>query len=104
MFWRTVGSVVLLVLGLGACTSEQSLPKVRKATPQEEMDATAEQADAGARTPPPPTPSKPAPVEVFLSDLEFQAISNGHGPVERNTSNGEAEPNDGKTLTLGGVT
>jgi hypothetical protein len=39
-----------------------------------------------------------------VSDLTFEVVSNGWGPVEKNTSNGEALPNDGKTITLNGVT
>ena len=47
---------------------------------------------------PPPPPSG----TVFVSDLPFQA-TNGWGPVERDTSNGEQAPGDGKPITLNGV-
>jgi hypothetical protein len=54
--------------------------------------------NAGA-APPPPTGST-----VFASDLAYQAISNGYGPVEKDTSNGEKLAGDGKTIALNGVT
>jgi hypothetical protein len=54
--------------------------------------------NAGA-APPPPTGAT-----VFASDLAYQAISNGYGPVEKDTSNGEKLAADGKTITLNGVT
>ena len=54
--------------------------------------------NAGA-APPPPTGAT-----VFASDLAYQAISNGYGPVEKDTSNGEKLAGDGKTITLNGVT
>jgi hypothetical protein len=38
-----------------------------------------------------------------VSDLPFTA-TNGWGPVERNTSNGEAVPGDGRPITLNGTT
>jgi hypothetical protein len=46
------------------------------------------------------------PVEVdYLSDLPFAtAPVNGWGPVERDRSNGETGPTDGKTITLQGKT
>lgn len=40
---------------------------------------------------------------TYLSDLAWTAATNGFGPVERDRSNGEALPNDGRTLTLNGV-
>lgn len=46
--------------------------------------------------PPPPTGT------VFVSDLPFQS-TNGWGPVERDTSNGEEAPGDGKPIMLNGV-
>jgi hypothetical protein len=54
--------------------------------------------NAGA-APPPPTGAT-----VFASDLAYQAISNGYGPVEKDTSNGEKPAGDGRTITLNGVT
>ncbi|MCB1015677.1 MAG: NPCBM/NEW2 domain-containing protein [Acidimicrobiales bacterium] len=47
---------------------------------------------------PPPTGSS------YLSDLAWSAMTNGWGPVERDTSNGEAAPFDGHPLTIGGTT
>lgn len=43
-----------------------------------------------------------APVEVYVSDLAFTEV-NGFGPVEKNTSNGEDQPNDGVAMMIGGV-
>ncbi|MPZ14509.1 MAG: hypothetical protein GEU73_08815 [Chloroflexi bacterium] len=39
-----------------------------------------------------------------LSDLDWTVVSNGWGPPERDTSNGEADPGDGQTLTINGAT
>jgi alpha-galactosidase len=39
----------------------------------------------------------------YLSDLPWESTSNGWGPVERNTSNGESRAGDGNPITLGGV-
>jgi hypothetical protein len=47
---------------------------------------------------PPPAPHG----DAYVSDLPFQS-TNGWGPVERDTSNGEADPGDGHPITLGGV-
>ena len=45
----------------------------------------------------------PAPVgDAYVSDLPFQS-TNGWGPVERDTSNGEDSAGDGHPMTLGGV-
>jgi hypothetical protein len=44
----------------------------------------------------------PAPA-VYLSDLSWTSMQNGWGPVERNRSNGENNPSDGRTITLNGV-
>ncbi|BBJ39035.1 hypothetical protein SSPO_017530 [Streptomyces antimycoticus] len=49
-------------------------------------------------TPPPPRG------EVAVSTLGFLTADNGWGPVERDHSNGESAPGDGKTLTVGGTT
>ncbi|PJJ53073.1 PQQ-dependent sugar dehydrogenase [Hymenobacter chitinivorans] len=40
---------------------------------------------------------------VYLSDLAWVAAGSGWGPAERDGSNGEQDPGDGKTLSLGGV-
>ena len=41
--------------------------------------------------------------DVFISDLPWLNESNGWGPVERDTSNGESASGDGKPITIGGV-
>jgi alpha-galactosidase len=41
---------------------------------------------------------------LFASDLTWTNVTNGWGPPERNTSNGELAAGDGKTITLNGVT
>lgn len=38
----------------------------------------------------------------YLSDLPRLSASNGYGPVEKDTSNGESAAGDGKPLTIGG--
>ncbi|WUT41831.1 NPCBM/NEW2 domain-containing protein [Streptomyces pseudovenezuelae] len=38
-----------------------------------------------------------------LGDLPWLSAANGYGPVERNTSNGEAAAGDGHPITIGGV-
>jgi beta-galactosidase GanA len=40
---------------------------------------------------------------VYVSDLPFFSATNGWGPVERDTSNGEQSAGDGKPITLNGV-
>ena len=49
--------------------------------------------------PPPP----PAGTDA-VSDLPFLSATNGWGPVERDTSNGEQAPGDGHPITINGVT
>ncbi|MFJ8601076.1 NPCBM/NEW2 domain-containing protein [Streptomyces shenzhenensis] len=39
----------------------------------------------------------------YLGDLPWLSATNGWGPAERNTSNGESAAGDGNPLTLGGV-
>jgi alpha-galactosidase len=39
----------------------------------------------------------------YLSDLPQLSASNGWGPVERDTSNGESKAGDGKPMTIGGT-
>src|SRR5207248_4897599 len=48
--------------------------------------------------PPPPPPGTDA-----VSDLPFFSATNGWGPVERDTSNGEQAAGDGKPITLNGT-
>jgi hypothetical protein len=49
-------------------------------------------------------PPPPAAGTDAVSDLPFLAASNGWGPVERDSSNGEASAGDGKPITIAGVT
>ncbi|MEW2295145.1 NPCBM/NEW2 domain-containing protein [Streptomyces sp. NPDC006743] len=39
----------------------------------------------------------------YLGDLPWMSATNGYGPVERNTSNGESAAGDGRPITVGGV-
>jgi hypothetical protein len=48
---------------------------------------------------PPPAPA----TDAFLSDLAWMSAGNGWGTVERDRSNGEAGPGDGRPMTIGGV-
>lgn len=41
--------------------------------------------------------------EGNVCDIPFLSASNGWGPVERDTSNGEQQPGDGHPITLNGV-
>lgn len=41
--------------------------------------------------------------EVYVSDLPWLDQSNGWGPIERDTSNGESAADDGRPITIGGV-
>jgi NPCBM/NEW2 domain/PA14 domain/Glycosyl hydrolases family 39 len=41
---------------------------------------------------------------VYLSDLQTVSARNGYGVFERDRSNGENQPNDGRTITLNGKT
>ncbi|MFJ1605975.1 NPCBM/NEW2 domain-containing protein [Streptomyces sp. NPDC088253] len=41
--------------------------------------------------------------DSYLGDLPWLSTTNGFGPVERNTSNGESAAGDGHPITLGGV-
>ncbi|MCX5203995.1 endo-alpha-N-acetylgalactosaminidase family protein [Streptomyces sp. NBC_00237] len=55
-------------------------------------------ATASVRTlPPPPTQ------DTYASDLDWTSMENGWGPAEKDLSNGETAPGDGKPITLGGV-
>jgi beta-galactosidase GanA len=51
------------------------------------------------RSIPPPPPAG----EDYVSDLPFLWATNGWGPVERDTSNGEQAAGDGRPITLNGV-
>jgi hypothetical protein len=52
---------------------------------------------------PSPTPSLTGSV-TFLSDMEFVTQTNGWGPVETDTSNGEKKLGDGHPITIAGQT
>ncbi|MFF3816597.1 NPCBM/NEW2 domain-containing protein [Streptomyces bluensis] len=45
----------------------------------------------------------PPPGTSYLSDLPWLSTTNGWGPVERDTSNGESAAGDGNPLTVGGT-
>ncbi|HYN96948.1 MAG TPA: beta-galactosidase [Pilimelia sp.] len=49
------------------------------------------------------TPGPTDPTTTPVSSLPFQSATNGWGPVERNTSNGEAAAGDGRPITLNGT-
>lgn len=50
-----------------------------------------------------PPPPPPAGTVVHLSDLAPFLADNGFGPVERDSSNGEAAAGDGRPITLNGI-
>jgi hypothetical protein len=50
---------------------------------------------------PSPTPSLTGSV-TYVSGMEFVPVTNGWGPVETDTSNGEKKLGDGHTITIGG--
>ena len=52
----------------------------------------------GTTTTPPPAGT------TYVSDLTWVSATNGHGPVEKDKSNGENLAGDGRTITLNGVT
>ena len=62
---------------------------------QEETDVHTE---ASVRIPP-PVPDH----DAYLSDIDWVWETNGWGPVERDSSNGEQASSDGNTMTIGGV-
>lgn len=41
---------------------------------------------------------------MYLSDMTWTNMTNGHGPAERDKSNGESGAGDGRTITLNGKT
>jgi hypothetical protein len=49
-------------------------------------------------------PTQPVAQFQFVSDLIETSSTNGWGPIEKNTSNGEASAGDGVTMTINGVT
>jgi hypothetical protein len=61
--------------------------------------------DAGAFErpvpPPSPTPALAGPI-TYVSDMKFEVVTNGWGPVETDTSNGEKAQGDGHPITIDG--
>ncbi len=49
-------------------------------------------------------PEAPPSGSPWLSDLTWTSVSNGWGPAELDTSNGEQPAGDGNPITIGGVT
>lgn len=49
------------------------------------------------------SPDVPVGPGIYLSDLNWTSATSGHGPVERDASNGEINAGDGETITLNGV-
>ncbi|MEU8568669.1 NPCBM/NEW2 domain-containing protein [Streptomyces pathocidini] len=47
---------------------------------------------------------EPPAADAWASDLDWLGATNGWGPVERDTSNGESAAGDGRVLTLAGKT
>lgn len=43
-------------------------------------------------------------VETAVTDLAYEVVTNGYGPVGKDMSNGELAASDGAPLTIGGVT
>jgi len=82
-----------------APTGDQPAAAVFSATATYTQSGKADSADATAtvRVPPPPPSGT-----VYLSDIPFTS-TNGWGPVERDTSNGENVAGDGHPITLNGV-
>lgn len=81
-------------------TGDQPSAAVLSATATYTQANRPDNADAAATVSVPP----PAPTgTVYVSDLPFLSATNGWGPVERDTSNGEQQPGDGHTITLNTV-
>jgi hypothetical protein len=85
---------------VSAPAGEQPRAAVFSATAHYRSHGRADQA-AGTTTSTVPIP--PPTGENWVSDLPFSA-TNGWGPVERDTSNGENLPGDGRPITLNGTT
>jgi hypothetical protein len=83
-----------------APAGEQPAAAVFTATASYTQGTRHDSADAAAtvRVPPPPPTGT-----VYVSDIAF-ASTNGWGPVERDTSNGENQAGDGHPITLNGAT
>ena len=104
--------VLLWVAVLGgvvaACGAEEPYtPKLRKGgttTGQESTEPVKASEEAAAASTPAVDAAPPAPVEVYLSDIDVQVIANGYGPLERNMSCGDIAANDGKMISIRGVT
>ena len=51
-----------------------------------------------------PATGTSTPTSTYLSDMTWTSATNGHGPVEKDKSNGESAGSDGTTITLNGTT
>ena len=92
------------------------LPSGARATPGMPNDAGRNTSSSPSPTPTPtPTPSPtptptptpsvtPSGSSTYLSDVNPTSATNGHGPYERDMSNGEQFTGDGHTISLNGVT
>ena len=106
---RFAALAALAVTAAVACApgDDGHTPKLRKGAPSTSKAATEPgDADGGpvaTETAPPADASPPGPAEVYVSDLDFTS-TNGFGPLEKDMSNGEDAPNDGKMMSLGGTT
>jgi hypothetical protein len=96
-----------------ACTEEWTNHDLHVLNPVVEKDETTPAPAADAAADPTTTstavavdaaPVDAAPVEAFVSDLAYVVVANGFGPPEKDKSNGEDAANDGKAITLAGVT
>jgi hypothetical protein len=83
-----------------APAGEQPSAAVFSATATYRVRGRPDRADASTAS---ALPTPPPTGVNWVSDLPFTA-TNGWGPVERDTSNGEALAGDGRTITLNGTT
>jgi hypothetical protein len=79
--------------GLGQATALTAL-----ASYTQHAQSASNQDERIVRSVPPPPPGQDA-----VSDLPFLSATNGWGPVERDTSNGEQAAGDGHPITINGV-
>src|SRR5262245_58182803 len=100
-FARALGLLAPIACATGCGSSEGNGIKLRNrgttGSPTEPAKPTDAGAVADAVLPPGPL------VETSVTDLAYVVVGNGYGPAEKNTSNGEDQPGDGKTITLGGL-
>jgi hypothetical protein len=108
MFRFSMGLVVsgVVTASLASCTNADTsaTPMLRhKAPSASSKDGTEPRLDASTAPSPAAPTTDAGPIEIPLADIDLQIVSNGWGPIERNTSNGDIAPNDGRPLTLGGI-